>query len=466
MKILLVNPPSQHMISSEIADVVREGGKLPPLGLLYLHTALRAAGHEAHFLDAGNANLSADHVAQKAVELSIDAVGVTATTHQMVDAVDVLRLIGERLPKVLRLLGGPHAAVFPEATARLPEVDALLVGEADTTLVELADSYAGTLSDPPPAGLLYEKDGTLVGRGECPKPKDLDSLPVPDRSVLDRSLYGDVAVGPGPLATVATSRGCPYACTFCSTPGLPVRLRDPNRVADELAELAAQGFREVYFVDDTFNVDPKRVTALCEELIRRKLDLQWTCRARVDQLTPELVAALKPAGCVRVQLGVEASTDEGMKVLGKNITTAQADQAVVALRTADVPVAAYFMLGTPDQRSIADLRHTVEFAIRLDPDYAVFNVLVPYPKTRLYDDGVAAGVIDPSGWQRFAERPFAGFRPPVWTEHLSADLLYRELKRAYRRFYLRPRVVGRQLRRINAGNVGTLFKRAWQVAFK
>lgn len=463
MRILLVNPPATHMISSEIPDVVREGGRLPPLGLLYLHGILVEHGHQVRLLDAGNAGLTAEDVAAQAKQWRAEAIGVTATTYQMIDARLTLRRVSETLSDILRLLGGPHVATFPDEAAWLPEVDAAFVGEADINLPDLLDQWNGSLPEQPPAGVLIARSGKLIGNRECPKPMDLDQLPVPDRSILDASLYGDATVGAGPLATVATSRGCPYNCTFCSTPGKPVRLRRPERVVDELETLSRQGYREVYFVDDTINIDPARLQAICEGIIERRLSLTWTCRMRVDRLTPELLKVLKPAGCVRVQLGVEASTDEGMQVLGKKITPDQAAQAVTQVRQVNVAAATYFMLGLPTHRTVADIRHTVDFAIKIDPDYAVFNVLVPYPGTALFDQGVKKGVLDPKPWRDFATSPQPGFHPPVWTEHLPAETLYAELRRAYRRFYLRPRTVWRQANRLTPANARAMLHRAWDV---
>lgn len=463
MKVLLVTPPGAHTICSEIPDVVREGGKLPPLGLLYLVAALKRDGHEVEFLDAGNAGQSAADIAAHAKSFGAQVVGVSTTTYQLVDAVETLRAVREAVPEALRLLGGPHVNAFPEASAKLAEVDAAFADEADVSLPALLRSGTTQLPRTPPPGVVIARDGVVLrGEGPC-KPEDLDELARPDRSVLDRCLYGDVTIGEGPLATVSTSRGCPYACTFCSTPGPPVRLRDPVAVADELEELAGQGFGDVYFVDDTFNIRPERAVRLCQELIERRLPLTWTCRARLDRLTPELVSLLKPAGCTRVQLGVEAATQEALDVLGKNITPDDARRAVRLLRQAGVPSAAYFMLGLPTDRTVADVRRTVEFAVALDPDYAVFNVLVPYPNTRLYDQAVSRGILDPKAWPNFAADPQPGFQPPVWTEHLSPETLYAQLRRAYRRFYLRPLPIWRQAKRLRAGNFKGLVRRAADV---
>ena len=463
MRILLVNPPAQNTISSEISDVVREGGKLPPLGLLYLVAALKRAGHEVRFFDAGNSGAGVREVLLHVQDFAAEVVGVTATTHQLVDAVHTLAAVRRQHPGVLRLLGGPHANAFPEASARLDDVDVAFFDEADVSLPALLDGWGGKPPAIAPPGVAFVRDGLLLRGDQLCKPEDLDELARPDRTVLDQSLYGDVTVGEGPLATASTSRGCPYACTFCSTPGPPVRLRDPVAVADELAELVGQGFGEVYFVDDTFNIKPERAAALCEQIIRRKLPLTWTCRVRLDRLTPELVKLLEPAGCTRVQLGVEAATQEALDLLGKNITPDDARNAVRMLRKAGVPSAAYFMIGLPTDRTLADIRRTVDFAIELDPDYAVFNVLVPYPNTKLFDLAVEKGIVDPQVWQTFAERPDPSFRPPVWTEFHTPQTLYDQLRRAYRRFYLRPRTIWRQAKRLTPSNVWAIAKRAGDI---
>jgi len=128
-----------------------------------------------------------------------------------------------------------------------------------------------------------------------------------------------------------------------------------------------------------------------------------------------------------------------------------------------VPSAAYFMIGLPTDRAVADIRGTVEFAVELDPDYAVFNVLVPYPGTPLFEVAVARGLIDPEVWRSFARHPDSSFQPPVWTEFLTPAVLYRELRRAYRRFYLRPTPIWRQARRLTPRNLWAIARRAGDI---
>jgi len=199
-------------------------------------------------------------------------------------------------------------------------------------------------------------------------------------------------------------------------------------------------------VDDTWNQNPKKALALCEQLASRGFRMPWVARLRINTMTRPLLVAMKNAGCARVQLGVEAGCQEGLDAVNKRLKMEQVTDAFKMTREIGVETVGYFMLGLPTDRTVADLRRTVRFSIDLNPDYAMYNVFTPYPFTALYDEGVKKGLLDGDAWSAFAKNPDPQFAPRPWPEHLSPQVLYSELSVAFRRFYFRPRRVIRQLR--------------------
>lgn len=447
-RILLIQPPTTRMLRTVVPRFVEdEGASCPPLGLASLAGGLRASGFtDLSILDADAEGLSAAEVGAHVARLRPDLVGVPANSFMLLDVLDVLRAVRARVPGARTCVGGPHATLFPAETAAWPEVDLVVTGEADHSIVALVRALGGQgeLEDVPG---LWTSDGI---RGPEPRPvEDLDALPLPARDLLPRTGYTSVhGEAPG-MATLLTSRGCPWDCAFCFHAfGRKVRRRSPAGVVRELEAIAALGLRDAFIFDDTFTVDRRWVLEVCEAIRRARLPLVFDVRTRVDVVDAELLAALRGAGCVRVSLGLEAANDSTLETLGKGTTVDQARAAVAAAREAGLTVYADFMLGSPGE-SRRDVLDTIDLALELDPDYAQFSATTAYPGTAMYASMLAAGRL-PDVWRRFAESPQEDFGPPLASDRLEQEELLRLLTAAYRRFYLRPRFVGRHLRRLRS----------------
>lgn len=222
-------------------------------------------------------------------------------------------------------------------------------------------------------------------------------------------------------------------------------MRSPENVVNEMEECMRFGIEEIHFVDDTFNVHIDRVIKICDEIKRRRLSVKWSFRGRIDAITEPLLIIAKGAGCYRIHLGVETSTDEGLTVLRKNITVSQIRQAFRWTRLIGINTVAYFMIGCPHERSRRDVIRTIDFAKELNPDFALFNILMPYPATELYEEGLRRGIIKKDFWRDFVLNPRRDFEIQFWQEWLSKEELSYLLGLAYRKFYLRPKFIFRNL---------------------
>jgi radical SAM superfamily enzyme YgiQ (UPF0313 family) len=446
MKILLLTPTRKQPMRSEAPQILRDRTVMPPLGLLRLHAALGAAGHEAHVFDADAHDANDARLIEEIRKRDVRAVGIGATSAQMVDAWRMCRSLKNEIPDLETIIGGPHASWFPEETAELGGVDFVLQGECDETLPALASAMENGGDIANISGLAAQRESKII-RGPAHAPvADLDALPELNRRALGSTPYRDPAL-PGRLASAEMTRGCPYDCAFCSTPRGAARHRAPDAVADELMGIQNERLADsLYFVDDTWNQNPKKALALCEQLAARGFCMPWVARLRINTMTKPLLVAMKRAGCSRVQLGVEAGCQEGLDAVNKRLKIEQVTDAFKMTREIGVETVGYFMLGLPTDRTVASLRRTVRFSIDLDPDYAMYNVFTPYPFTALHDEGVKNGLLDGDAWKAFAKNPDPQFAPRPWPEHLSPQVLYSELSAAFRRFYFRPRRVIRQLR--------------------
>jgi radical SAM superfamily enzyme YgiQ (UPF0313 family) len=267
---------------------------------------------------------------------------------------------------------------------------------------------------------------------------DVDGLPLPSHAEL---LAGGYAVaypvqrrGRLRCAYVLSTRGCPHACTFCSpvemrSRFLPYRVRNVEAVAEELAQVAALGANVVYFNDDNFLRDRDRVAALCEAIVRRRLDLAWLADARVDDVDPALLPLLRRAGCSTLCLGVESGSQRVLDALRKGITIEQTRAAAAAIRRAGIWTVAYVILGAPGE-SEAERHATWRLLDEIRPELVQCHRFAWYPMAR--------GERGDPQWPRRGDK-FAS--DPTRMAPLAFDQ-----RDVYRKYYLSPRFLVDYLR--------------------
>lgn len=440
MKILLINPPAQNTIVGNNPEIIdEERGFNPPLGLLYLAGYLKKfrPQYSVEVIDAQVEELSYPGLKEKIIQASPDVVGLTAMTLTLVDALKTSRLVKEINPKIPLVWGGPHVHLYPEETIQFPEVDFLILGEGEITLAQLLDNLnnPGVLKETP--GLVF-KDKEIIRTKAPAFIENLDEIPPPARELVPFQKYSSVIAKRSPVTTMITSRGCPYKCLFCDRPhlGKKFRAHSPKYVVDEMELCTQLGIFEILVYDDTFTISRQRVLDICDEIIRRRLKIGWDIRARVDTVDPEMLAKLKKAGCERIHFGVEAGTEEILKVLRKGITLEQARAAFKMAKKAGIATLAYFMIGSPGETRTHILK-TIDFAKSLKADFVHVTITTPFPATDLYRLGLKKGIFN-DFWAEFAANPRPDFRPAYWNEFIKSDELEELLVKAYKSFYLRP----------------------------
>lgn len=446
MKVLLVQPPARPTLRGILPEEVEfNRGAFPPLGILYLASALQkklpAVTVEA--IDAPVSGESAEDIAFYAGQKGFDLVGISVMTFTLLGALKTAAAIKRLRRRVRVVAGGPHVHLYPAETLQLGPFDWVLRGEAEDSFPELVQR------------LLTQKelDG-LAGLNETPCAEfifQLDELAFPARELLPVESYYSVLAGVRPVTSMMSSRGCPYHCVFCDRPhlGKHFRARSAKNVVDEMERCVALGIREIVFYDDNFTHQRERVQEIAELILERKLALSWDVRARVGDLDADTYQLCARAGLRRIHFGVESGDPELLRLLRKGITHAQARQAFAAAKAAGIETLAYFMIGLPGETA-STLHRTLQFARELDPDYIHFSLLIPFPGTPVYALGRERGIIPGDPWREFARNPSPDFKPPLWIENLSAEELRRALHKLYRRFYLRPGYLFRRIARLKS----------------
>jgi radical SAM superfamily enzyme YgiQ (UPF0313 family) len=471
MRILFLNPPGEHTILEfsrrDDAGVVEtpDLGSYPPLGLLYVLSYLEAKvpGHELFFVDCIAEQKSHSDFRELVRELRPDIVGITAFTITLVDVVLAAKTVRACCPSAHLCMGGHHAIAFPFEAAQLEPFDSIVVGEGELAFAELVkaldrgedftrirgvytsksiEAWRGSTDDDP-----RFLPGVMVPAAYV---DDLDELPAPNRSYIKHIDYWNPIGIRRRMTTMLTSRGCPHRCAFCDAPYKRYRPRDLGKVMDELEACIRLGYEEFHFYDDLFNITPARVIAFCDEVERRGLKFSWGFRGRVDTATRESLVRAKRAGCWMIAFGVETSTDEGLRQIKKQSSAARHIQAFRWARELGITTVAYFIIGFPFEKTKADIRRSVSFLLRLDPDYTVLSTLMLLPNTELFRQGESIGLTSRKRWVDFSLEPDREFTIDYWTEHLSADELIALRRESLRRFYLRPRYVLRRVAEVRS----------------
>ena len=452
MKVLLVNPPIDNIITTNLPSYVdEERGYNPPLGLMYV--AAYAEQHtdcEIEILDMLAEEITYDRLESKLRGSKPDIVGITATTFTLIDVMIVARIVKAADKGVRVVLGGPHVHIYPEESIRLPEVDFLVLGEGEvpfTRLLQNIDDYEALEGV---KGIVFERNGEIINTGPEALIGDLDSLPFPARHLTKINKYSSLLARGTLVTTMITSRGCPYKCLFCYRPhlGKKFRARSAINVVDEIQRCVDMGIGEILVYDDTFTIDRQRVMDICHLIMERGLNITWDIRARVDTIDREMLKALKEAGCERIHYGIESADPKILKVLRKGITLPQVESAFKMTKEAGISTLAYFMIGSPTETR-EQIINTIDYAKRLKPDYSHFSITTPFPATPLYEMGLKMGIFN-DYWREFAANPSKDFTPEFWEEHLSGDELNRLLDYAYKSFYTRPEYVLGQMRKVRS----------------
>jgi len=336
---------------------------------------------------------------------------------------------------------GPQASTTPrESMERAPAVDGMLVGEPEDGFVALAGlESVERFGDVP--NLTYRRGTEIVAHRAHGQFSGFLDSPYPAWDLLDLHQYKLPLVDKS-YVIVETSRGCPYSCDFCVAPihqGHKFREKPAKALVDEIEHgYRTFGLKFFYLWGDTVTLNVKTFSAFCDELIARKLPVQWFGNARADNLTdPAFVARLKQAGCWMLALGIETESDETRKDMMKRLEGAKIRTAIANMRTAGIRSFGFFILGYPGETP-ANLDKTIDYAIDLDPDFANFYPAVPYPGTALYDKAKRDGLLAHEDWSRMEYSYYM-----LKGNGLDEPIVMKAINRAKRRFFLRPGYVAR-----------------------
>jgi len=356
-----------------------EEAPAPPLGVSYVTAVFEAAGCRVKIIDYIVSRYTPEKLKKEIDAFGPDVVGATSVTMNFPVAADIIRTAKRYRPSVVTMMGGPHVSFDAEgALEAYPEIDLLVMGEGEKTIMELVPHLMNSSNWPDIKGLAFRQDGGIVVTGPRKLIDDLDSIPMPARHLLPMSRYRAL----GFPVSIITSRGCPNLCIFCQgrrMVGKKVRYRKVEYVMDEIEQILSYGISRINIADDLFTSNKARVREVCREILRRGLNFKWSAFSRVNTVDREILELMREAGCDSVSFGIESGNPEMLKRIKKGITLDQARNVVRMCKEAGILAHASFMAGLPGE-SPETLRDTREFSQSLGIPYG-YHFLAPFPGT-------------------------------------------------------------------------------------
>ncbi len=415
-----------------------------PLGLLYIATCIQEAGHEVQLIDG--AFWTHGEVLDKIRQFKPGFVGVSANASMWTKAMKTAEDIKKIDPSIHVSAAGPYPSAVEEKCLEQCEFfDAIVIGEGEETVPELIArlEHGETLEGI--AGVAYRAhDGAIVKNRPRPLIEDLDSIPIPRRELLGD--FDKYESPPGsykekPIAIVMTSRGCKARCIYCfqMKGERRIRFRSVENVVKEIEGLInVYGFREIRFLDETFTADRERVMEIIRQIRAKKLKFSFYVSSRVNTVDYELLREMKKAGCWAILYGAESGVQKNLNTLRKGINLDQTRAAVKAAKKAGLKVYTPFIIGIPGE-TYEEAMQTIDFAIELNPHYANFHSMTPFPGTDLYENideyGTMSSNTDDYTFEGGAFVPYTMTREEI-----------DELRRiAFRKFYSRPGFILKRL---------------------
>lgn len=434
MRIVLVHPAGSNWVPGK-RDISATANRMAPIGILSIAAFLEARGHEVFVHDCLGPAAPRGREANAAavLERKPDMVGFSATTSAFLDGWELARRIKRTRPEIITVFGGVHVSSMGAALMEdFEDIDFLCIGEGEATMAELADGKTPADID----GLVWKNNGRPATNRPREHIADLDSLPFPSYEKL-RGFPGGYRLPlfsyiHEPGATMITSRGCPYQCSYCDRSVFKrgYRYNSAERVYEHMRRLGVDfGVRHINIYDDLFTTHRGRITALCEMLIRKPLGMRFNCAVRVGHADDELLKMLKEAGFLQLSVGIETGNSDLMAVHKPGVKLEEARKTVKRIQAHGLRAKGLFMMGLPGE-TVESIRQTSEFVLSLGLDDMNMSKFTPFPGAPVWSTIRETGDLE-DDWPRMNCLNFVYLPKDVDSRKTLDELYNRHVKGFY-----------------------------------
>ena len=441
-RVLLLNPPGRQVYIREyFCSKVSQADYIPPPVDLVMLSGILSRECAVGVLDAIADGLSPEETVRRAAEFNPSAIICLLGSVSFEEDRLFIPQLAAAVPSALLIGIGDLFNERPELyfKEKFPRLDAVLFDFTSDDILAYLRGETGALG-----AMLVRGKGEMLPRAVNSASAEIGPV-APRHDLFLSHRYRHPFVRSDKFAVVLTEYGCPFKCSFCIMSTLGYRKRSVADVIAELKSAAALGIREVLFVTQTFGANRAYSLELCGRIIAEKIPVRWTCFSRVDVATPELLTAMKQAGCHTVIFGIESGSEKILKKYQKGYTVGQITAALRYCDSIGIETVGTFILGLPQEDS-ATMNETLQLLRTVPLDYASFNVAVPRAGTSLRAEALADGLIGSD----FNVMDQSGSEVAMATKHLTREEVESFRRQAILAFYLRPSYILRRIRKIKS----------------
>ncbi len=434
-----------HSLEEEFGDLSKFGYLEISNGLCWLAAVLRQNNSDVEIIDALALKLDNDELVDEIIRKDPKYVGISACTLDICGVADLAEKLKKAKPDIITILGGAHVTAVPgETMERFPSFDISVIGEGEETIVDLIETLDGkngkSLAEVD--GILYRDKENVLSTRPRSLIIDIDSLPLPAWDMLpDIKKYyfpPPWTMHSGKTATIITSRGCPFKCIFCDRKvfGNSVRFHSTGYVLDIIKTMHHKyDICHFRISDDNFIMRKERLKDICKQIIKEKLDITWSCLARVDSIDHEVLALMKKAGCLSIAFGVESGSQKILDFEKKNVTLDKIEKAVKLIKKAGIKTISFNIIGHP-METMETIKETIKFNKKIKVDDFKIQFMVPFPGSELYQIADKYGTFN-KNWGAMGV-----FKEPIFIPHgLTREEMIKWKKKAFWSVYLQPRII-------------------------
>lgn len=441
MNILLINPPRSNglcVIREDRCEITERESIFPPYSLAQIAALLRKNGHKVDLIDANCLDLSVEDVKSLiSGKNELDAVIFRFTPTTLMDDMKIALISKQIDLNICTIAMCWTLRDFAEDVLKKTEnLDVYVVGEPLTTIPDLINSLGSGIEQLP--GIVFRNGTEVIKNKVSGISFDYNSIPMPAYDLLPSLDNYYLRTKPGnPYTTIHTSKGCPYGCIYCTVAGTKWNPRSADTVFEEIKSLYDKhGVKSISFFDETFTHDRERVVDICNRIIDENIKIEWYCNTRANKVDFELLKLMKTAGCQGMSLGIESGSQKLLDNARKGTTIEQNREAIKLAKKAGIKTYCSFMFGLPGE-NWDTVRETIDFVKDTLPNGAQFNVVVPYPGTKLFDFAIEKNWISNDiDWTRLYQHIST-----MQTDDLSTLELEKARKMAYKSLYFNPKWV-------------------------
>lgn len=414
MKIALINPCWDYPVTKKGSLYNRIW---PPLDLLNAANLLEKNGFNPVLIDANADRLTPQEIVNKIADFDKIFINMSQLDRWQCPNINLQPVLA--ITKLLKnfYLIGAQPTVRPEEILELTNASAIIRNEPELTILHLCkENKLSRIS-----GVSYKKDNKIVHNKDA-EPINMDDL-TPSYHLVDIKKYFYEVLGKN-FAIFETARGCPYNCIYClKKMYFGYRKKSSQKIIQELKDnITKYNIKSFYFIDLEFTMNRQLVEDICDFLIKNNYKVKWCCQTRADSVDFELLYKMKKAGCRLIHYGVETGSPRIMKLINKNITLEKIEQGINLTKKVGIQTACFFMFGLPSETR-EEMQQTIDFVKKLNPTYASFHIVIPYPGTKLHE---------------MVKSNLNNLFPEAYIKEYSFNELNKIKTSALLQFYLRP----------------------------